>query len=316
MQKGLAQLGKSIKSNYLLKIVEGRFILDTEWFKFFMTIAEGSTFLDAAQTNNISQSSLSKAIRRLESELNVELFDRSGRSAKLTPAGKCLYDDLQQLAPGFSKMMANIRKYSRIITCWALPSVTVLRFQYMINEFLKLHPHIAIDLVGNNNPFNLFKAFEEGRVDLALVHQSIADSKYYNTTFLRDDYLLAVLPTTHPLANSNSICFSDLHNENIILNRWKIEALKEYFSTLDFSPKITITSVGRESVLADVASGYGIALYYLSDINIFKLNDFAVCRIIDIPNNPLVLATPKDLKLTENHNQLIHFLVNKLAKDD
>lgn len=289
--------------------------MDTEWLKYFMTIAEGSTFFVAAEKHSISQSSLSKAIMRLESELNVELFDRNGRRIKLTPSGKCLYDGLKELVPGYSKMLVNINKYSKIITCWAMPSISVLRFHNIINEFLKTHPKITIDLVGTNDPFDLSKAMEEGKIDLAFIHQSFADLEHYNITFVCDDYLLAVLPVNHPLAGSESIHFADLRNENIILNKWKFEALSNYFSGLDFTPKITKTNFIRESVLADVASENGVALYYSTDISIYNFSDVVVCRIEDVPHNPIVIATPKKLKLTDSYNQLIQYLVNNLANN-
>ncbi|TBL76333.1 LysR family transcriptional regulator [Paenibacillus thalictri] len=290
--------------------------MDIESLKFFMTIAEGSTYHDAADKHNISASSLSKAIRRLENELHVELFDRSGRSVKLTPAGKSLYDSLQELAPVYAQMMMNLRKYSNVITCWAMPSASVLRFQYLVEKFAKAHPHIHIDLVSSNNPSSLYEAAEKGNVDLAFVHQSFADPTYYDITFLRDDYLLAVLPPDHPLADAGVIRFADLRNDNIILNKWKIEALNGFFSSLDFTPNIALTASARHSVLDNVASGYGVALFYSSDLSIFKLSDVAVCRIEDTPHNPHVIASPKKVKLTDDHHQFIQYIVNHVASDE
>ena len=288
--------------------------MDTECLKYFFTIAEGSTFFNAAEKHNISQSSLSKALQRLEAELNVDLFERSGRSVRLTPAGKCLHVGLKEMLPIYSKLIDTIRRHAKVINCWVIPSITVLRLQHMIDKFKKLHPQIAIDLVGNNDPFEVFKAMEEGKIDLLFVNQSLVDQEHYNVTALRDDHLLAVLPVNHPLSGSESIRFADLRNENIILNKWKIEALKGYFESLDFMPKIIRTSFGRESVFADVASGVGVALYYSTDINFYKLSDITFCRVEDAPHNPRVIATSKTLKLSDAHNQLIQFLVNSISK--
>ena len=60
----------------------------------FMHIASGKTYEETAAAHYISTSSLSKSIKSLEKELGLKLFDRTGRSVKMTPEGKALYDAL------------------------------------------------------------------------------------------------------------------------------------------------------------------------------------------------------------------------------
>lgn len=60
---------------------------------------EADTFFDAADRLNITQSTLSKQIFKLEAELNVKLFDRSRRNAVLTTAGRYFYGYVKRAAP-------------------------------------------------------------------------------------------------------------------------------------------------------------------------------------------------------------------------
>lgn len=62
-----------------------------EQLKYFVTLVEGENFLEVAEKLYISQSSLSKQIKKLEEELEVSLLDRSGRKAKLTEGGEFFY---------------------------------------------------------------------------------------------------------------------------------------------------------------------------------------------------------------------------------
>ena len=62
--------------------------MDIQTLIYFVDIAEQHSFSAAAESQNISQSSLSKAIMRLENELNVHLFDRKKHPIELTPAGE------------------------------------------------------------------------------------------------------------------------------------------------------------------------------------------------------------------------------------
>ena len=58
-----------------------------------IAVVENETFLEAAESRNISQSTLSKKIMKLERELDITLFDRSRRKASLTEAGSVFYQD-------------------------------------------------------------------------------------------------------------------------------------------------------------------------------------------------------------------------------
>ena len=74
-----------------------------EQLQCFIASVEEKTFLDAAHSLYISQSSLSKQIMKLEQELGVMLWDRSRRKAGLTEAGNIFYQDalilLKQAGP-------------------------------------------------------------------------------------------------------------------------------------------------------------------------------------------------------------------------
>ena len=59
-----------------------------EQIDFFLMAVRCDTFLEAAENLHIAQSTLSKQIQKLETELNLPLFDRTRRQAVLTPAGE------------------------------------------------------------------------------------------------------------------------------------------------------------------------------------------------------------------------------------
>ena len=75
-----------------------------EQLQYFVAIVESATFFDAAESLHIAQSTLSKQIRNLELELDVQLFDRSRRPASLTDAGRILYPDAVKLLKGVQGM--------------------------------------------------------------------------------------------------------------------------------------------------------------------------------------------------------------------
>lgn len=80
-----------------------------EQLKYFVTLVEGENFLEVAEKLYISQSSLSKQIKKLEEELEVSLLDRSGRKAKLTEGGEFFYLEAKKLLLEYEKLLENIK---------------------------------------------------------------------------------------------------------------------------------------------------------------------------------------------------------------
>lgn len=68
--------------------MKGRCYHDSRTDRLFYLHGPVPDFFDAAETMHISQSSLSKQIMKLEKELDLTLWDRSKRTAVLTPAGE------------------------------------------------------------------------------------------------------------------------------------------------------------------------------------------------------------------------------------
>ena len=71
--------------------------MDFDQIRCFVAAVREPTFMDAAAALHITQSSLSKQIRKLENEISLSLFDRSRRKASLTPAGQVFYKEALDL---------------------------------------------------------------------------------------------------------------------------------------------------------------------------------------------------------------------------
>src|SRR6185312_17334029 len=72
-------------------------ILEPRHLRYFIAVAEELHFTRAAERLHIEQSPLSRAIRELEADLNVRLFERDSRGTRLTWAGQVLLDDTKRV---------------------------------------------------------------------------------------------------------------------------------------------------------------------------------------------------------------------------
>lgn len=80
-----------------------------EQLTYFIATVESATFFDAAETLHITQSSLSKQIKKMEEELGTPLWDRSKRRAILTPAGRVFYLEAQKLCKQYHETLLKMK---------------------------------------------------------------------------------------------------------------------------------------------------------------------------------------------------------------
>jgi DNA-binding transcriptional LysR family regulator len=108
---------------------------------YFITVAQTSSFVKAGQLLGISSSALSHSMRKLETRLNLRLFNRNTRSVSLTEAGEQLY---QKISPLFESINQEVNALSNFIST---PLGTI-----RINA-----PSIAIEHIGMATPIQTTK---------------------------------------------------------------------------------------------------------------------------------------------------------------
>lgn len=286
-----------------------------ESLKYFFYIAEGNTFLEASEQFNISQSSLSKAIRQLEEELHLSLFNRSHRRAKMTPAGEFLYASLQDIAPAFREMMNQLQAYSicSSITCCAVPSLGPMYLHQFLKDFSQTHPEITVDITCSYFYSDALNMLRRRSCIFGILHQPLNPDFSYSFTPLRDDYLVAMLPQSHPLSGHETVSIKDIMKETILLNEWTGNIVETFCTLENITLKCDISKDSRFSIIMNVAAGNGISLFYASDIHPFKLDKVAVLPINDFPHIPISLAMLKNHTVTKSEQIFLDALFSYCA---
>jgi DNA-binding transcriptional LysR family regulator len=88
-------------------------ILDSRKLLAFTTLARVGSFTLAARELHLTQSAVSHAIKSLEDELEVRLFDRLGRSVKLTPPGTQLLDYAHRILAEMRIARADLETFAK-----------------------------------------------------------------------------------------------------------------------------------------------------------------------------------------------------------
>ena len=274
-----------------------------EQLQCFIASVEEKTFLDAAHSLYISQSSLSKQIMKLEQELGVMLWDRSRRKAGLTEAGNIFYQDALILLKQYSQARNRrdrFRTESQLtLSVGTLPILTQYQLTPGFRDFQAAHPGIRLFL-HEVEELELMEGFEKGIYDLVIGREAMFYGANCQTQLIAGDQLAAVLDSSHPLAFRSSLCLEELKDEDFIF-------MNPYTSIYNlcvircreagFSPRILRTA-RVESILSAVLIGEGISLLAGNSVRIFKPEHIAVIPLTPKIPLPVVLARHKERPVT------------------
>ena len=274
-----------------------------EQLQCFIASVEEKTFLDAAHSLYISQSSLSKQIMKLEQELGVMLWDRSRRKAGLTEAGNIFYQDALILLKQYSQARNRLDRFRTesqlTLSVGTLPILTQYQLTPGFRDFQAAHPGIRLSLHEVEEP-DLMEGFEKGIYDLVIGREAMFYGANCQTQLIAGDQLAAVLDSSHPLAFRSSLCLEELKDEDFIF-------MNPYTSIYNlcvircreagFSPRILRTA-RVESILSAVLIGEGISLLAGNSVRIFKPEHIAVIPLTPKIPLPVVLARHKERPVT------------------
>ena len=135
---------------------------------YFVAAADKGSFSAAAHDLHMAQPSLSEQIRRLESELGVQLFTRAGRGLELTEAGRLLRPQAERTLAAADEAMESVREV-RTLTGGTASFGTFGNAPYymlsdMVQDFRTRHPGVRVRLVGLNSS-EVAEEVREGRLE-------------------------------------------------------------------------------------------------------------------------------------------------------
>ena len=165
--------------------------------EYFMTVIEEGGLLKAAEKINISPSALSQTIKKLESELDVKLFDRSKQSLLLTYAGRkfCEYarQVLVQRNRFIQEMHDNIDDIRGELTLFLSEYKASIFLPILVPPFLQKYPHASLQIVDRHlTPELRRKNLLNGVYDFTLSPHTINDSSLQHTVICQEKLCIII----------------------------------------------------------------------------------------------------------------------------
>jgi DNA-binding transcriptional LysR family regulator len=171
----------------------------------FVAVAEREHMTRAAESLNLTQSSVSATIASLERELGMKLFSRIGRGIAMTEAGYLLLGEARAILDRVQSAALAVRELSDL----KRGRITIKASQTIANHFLPqklvrfhgMHPGITLEvLIGNSA--EVARAVANGEVELGLIENLLSESeaKTLIAEKVAEDRLAIVVSASHPWA--------------------------------------------------------------------------------------------------------------------
>jgi DNA-binding transcriptional LysR family regulator len=251
-----------------MDINEGSGLVDLRDLEAFVAVAEELHFGRAAARLHVAQPPLSNRIRRLETELRLQLFERSTRTVALTDAGVRLLDPARRTlvqAAMTREIAASIvsGEEGRVRTGFAGASSQRL-LPLLATAVRRTHPRIELVLQSQTYVYTALEELLSGALDLAFVRLPIAHPELSSRAVELEE-LVCALPADHPFADRERIRLGDLARDDFVsLPHDQGSMLQSTMVSLchsaGFRPRIVQVAPDSSTVLALVAAGAGVTI--------------------------------------------------------
>ncbi len=184
---------------------------------YFATVAETGSLIRAAERLSISAPALSNSIRRLEQDLGVDLFDRSGRSLVLNACGQEYLSFVQKILAlneqGNERMRQMRAEQDRHLS---IVDTTFVFASHLISEFLKQHPQIRLHRTYVSPAHSQDIDLTRGH-DLAIGStNAIHGVGLEHITIRSANTIMAIVNKANPLAARQGVTMAELADQPMI----------------------------------------------------------------------------------------------------
>ncbi len=191
--------------------------MDLATLRVFLAVAEERSFSRAAAKVHRTQPAVSQAVRRLESDLGEQLFDRTSKSGTLTDAGRVLQNygqRLVRLAGETESVMRELRDLRRGRVLIGANEAAIHTLLPLMARFRRRVPDIAID-VRRVPARQIAVEVQQGSLDFGALTFRPSETGLLEVAVGSDELVLLV-PPSHPLASRRQVTMEEVGSEPVV----------------------------------------------------------------------------------------------------
>jgi len=289
--------------------------------KYIVAVAKEKHFRKASEKCFVSQPTLSVAIKKLEEELGVTLFERRKQDVLVTPIGKKIIEIAEEILER-SQDIKQISKeaqgdLSSELRIGAIYTIAPYLLPRLIPNFQALAPDVPI-IVEENYTHVLADKLQSGDLDIVILSLPFSEPNIETHPLYEEDFV-AVLPNKHKLAHSNKpIRLQKIEDETVLLlgaghcfRDQVVEAFPNLMHMNYHSDRLQKTFEGSslETIRYMVSSGAGISIFPSTSLSERDKELFTIKPLANpVPKRTVAMAWRKTfsrLKILELFKQAI-----------
>lgn len=289
--------------------------------RFLVALADKLHFSRAAETCNVTQSTLSTGLKELEANLGVKVADRTNRSVLMTPAGLALADRARVILAQTQDLVDVAQQHRGVlrgpVRLGTIPTVGPFLIPRMLPRLRIEHPDLKLYLREELTD-SLLDGLRSGRLDVVLIALPFETGDLHIETLFTDGYQLATA-AAHRLTSHATIKGPDLNEETLLLlerghclQRHALSAFPESHASQDESFAATSLS----TLIAMVEEGLGTTLLpqLVIDAGATRNSDIQLIPLEGAWPRTVVLAWRKNSSRSEDFAKLAGFMRRERAQ--
>ncbi|GAB4557442.1 MAG: hydrogen peroxide-inducible genes activator [Rhizobacter sp.] len=239
--------------------------------RYIVAVAREKHFGRAAEACFVSQPTLSVAIKKLEEELDVKLFERGANEVSVTPLG----EEIVRQAQSVIEQAASIKEIAKRgkdpvsgpLRLGVIYTIGPYLLPDLVKQCIERVPQMPL-MLQENFTVKLLEMLRTGELDCAIIAEPFPDTGLAVAPLYDEPFMVAV-PTSHPLAKRKSISAEELKKETMLLlgtghcfRDHVLEVCPEYarFSSDAEGIRKSFEGSSLETIKYMVASGMGVTV--------------------------------------------------------
>jgi len=271
--------------------------MDFRQLRQFVVLATELNYRKAAARLHMTQPPLSVAIKRLETEIGADLFERDRLGVRLTVAGGAFLREAKRLLEGADAALQAARdaaegRMGALRVC-AVPSAALNLLPRILPEFTQRFPHIRLRLTSGST-VGILAGLQRGELDAAFLVPPASGVPGITITSLPRERLVLAVPAGHRLAGMTSARLSDLADDALVTLAHSDSPgfageIVAACQRAGFHPRVLQESSHALISLPLIAGGLGVAIVP-SALRRIAIDNVAYVDLADVAGEPLTYA--------------------------
>ncbi len=282
--------------------------------KYFNAVCMFGTVSDAAEYLHISQPSLSSAIKELEMEFGVALFQRHHRGMTLTPEGEALYNMSQDVLNRTTKIenvMKDLGRQRKKLRLGIPPMIGSLAMPAICRDFPSEHKDITLDITECGRK-ELIQKLSQDYLDMVILPHNSPLEDRWSTLLVGKLEIVCCAARGSRFVRDDAVTPQSLKDVPVVLfanSFFQTEEIKKWFASCNIEPNIILQTEQLSTMMSIISNDIAVGFMFRQLIE--KNMDMLPISMESPMYADVSLVWKKDAYFFNSMNKFKEYMINK-----